>query len=200
MKKIIFTLCWLLTAGLLLCGHASANDKSILFLGDSLTEGYGVDETRAYPVLVGKELGVKVLNGSVSGSTTASGHSRLKWFLKARPTHMLLALGANDGLRGLKLEDSKKNLEAIIELAQKNSIKVVLAGMLMPPNYGESYRSEFKTMYEGLAKKYKLEFIPFLLEGVAGNPKLNISDGIHPNEAGHEIMARLVSKKFKEIL
>lgn len=200
MKKLILFLCLLLWASLFLSESARASDKSILFLGDSLTEGYGIDETKAYPVLVGKELGVKILNGSVSGSTTASGLGRLKWFLKAKPTHMLLALGANDGLRGLKLEDSKKHLESIIELAQKNGIDVVLAGMLMPPNYGESYRAQFKSMYEGLAKKYKLDFIPFLLEGVAANPTLNISDGIHPNEAGHEIIARLVSKKFKEIL
>ncbi len=201
MKKLIFIFCLLLWAGLLLSERAqSAEPTTILFLGDSLTEGYGVDESKAYPVLVGAALDVKVLNGSVSGSTTASGLSRLKWFLKAKPTHMLLALGANDGLRGLKLEDSKKNLEAIIKLAKSNSIRVVLAGMLMPPNYGESYRNEFKTMYEGLTKEYKLDFIPFLLEGVAGKPEFNISDGIHPNEAGHAIISKLVTKKFKEIL
>lgn len=201
MKKVILFLCLLLWASLMFGEHVKAKTTpKILFLGDSLTEGYGVDETKAYPVLVGRELQVEVLNGSVSGSTTASGPSRLKWFLKAKPTHMLLSLGANDGLRGLNLKDTKKNLEAIIKLAQENSIRVVLAGMLMPPNYGKDYRSEFHSMYQGLTKEYKLDFIPFLLEGVAGNPKLNISDGIHPNEEGHAIIAKLVAKKFKGIL
>lgn len=184
---------------------APTKSKVILFLGDSLTEGYGIDEDKAYPVLVGNELRkaghqVEVLNGSVSGSTTASGLSRLRWFLKKNPDIMLLALGANDGLRGLKVADSKKNLAQIIEQAQAQGIQVVLAGMLMPPNYGQSYRSEFENMYKSLVKQYKLEFIPFLLEGVAGVKELNISDGVHPNEKGHQIMSRLVAKKFKEIL
>lgn len=183
----------------------ATKSKVILFLGDSLTEGYGIDESKAYPVLVGKELNeaglkVEVLNGSVSGSTTASGLSRLRWFLKKNPDIMLLALGANDGLRGLKVSDSKKNLAQIIKLAQDQGIQVVLAGMLMPPNYGESYRSEFENMYKSLVTEYKLEFIPFLLEGVAGVKELNTSDGVHPNEKGHQVMSRLVTKKFKEIL
>lgn len=179
--------------------------KVILFLGDSLTEGYGIDESKAYPVLVGQELkkdgiNVEVLNGSVSGSTTASGVSRLRWFLKKKPDIMLLALGANDGLRGLKVKNSKENLSKIIALAKENEIKVVLAGMLMPPNYGASYRTEFEEMYKTLVKENKLEFIPFLLEGVAGVKELNTADGIHPNEKGHEVMAKLVTRKFKEIL
>jgi len=186
--------------------RALESKKSVLlFLGDSLTEGYGVDEKSAYPVLVGESLkkkghAVEVLNGSVSGSTTASGLSRLRWFLKRHPTHLFLALGANDGLRGLKVADSKKHLESIIELAQKNQMKVILAGMLMPPNYGESYRAEFKAMYDNLAKVYKLDFIPFLLKGVAGKSELNIEDGVHPNEAGHRIIAELVTTKLEEVL
>lgn len=200
--KLIVLLFCLTTAAV---GETQAEKKVILFLGDSLTEGYGIDESKAYPVLVGQALkkdgiNVEILNGSVSGSTTASGVSRLRWFLKKKPDIMLLALGANDGLRGLKVENSKENLSKIISLAKQNDIKVVLAGMLMPPNYGASYRSEFEDMYKSLVKDNKLEFIPFLLEGVAGVKNLNIADGVHPNEKGHEVMAKLVTRKFKEIL
>jgi acyl-CoA thioesterase I len=183
-----------------------AHDKkplTVLFIGDSLTAGYGVSKEAAYPTLVSqmflKDLGrsMEVLNGSVSGSTTASGLSRLRWFLKKQPDILVLALGANDGLRGLSLDESKKNLDEIISAAIDAKIKVVLAGMLMPSNYGEDYRASFTSMYQDLVNKHKVEFIPFLLEGVATIAELNQSDGIHPNEKGHEIMAKTVYEHLK---
>lgn len=173
--------------------HAQVQ-KTILFLGDSLTAGYGVEKEMAYPALIEKELNktrkVKVLNGGVSGSTTASGKSRLKWFLKAKPDILVLILGANDGLRGVKLEESKKNLEEIIKLAQKNNLKVLLGAMLLPPNYGKEYTTKFKSMYEKLKDDFDLAWIPFVLKGVAGQADKNIEDGIHPNAKGHKIIAK----------
>ena len=181
------------------------NAKTILFLGDSLTEGYELAREEAYPALIEKNLrpthpDLKVVNGGVSGATTASGLKRLNWYVKAKPDIMVLALGANDGLRGMDLTESEKNLKAIIEKAQSEKIKVVLVGMKMPTNYGEPYRSNFEKLFPNLAKKYNLPLIPFLLEGVAGNTKLNIADGIHPNPEGHKIMARLVQKTLEPLL
>ncbi|WP_127715834.1 arylesterase [Halobacteriovorax sp. HLS] len=180
--------------------------KKILFIGDSLTEGYGVAKEKSYPIIL-KELlksdhsiDIEVLNGSVSGSTTASSFSRFKWFLKGKPDILVLALGANDGLRGIDLKASKINLSKTIELAQENGIKVVLAGMYIPPNYGPKYTSEFKKMYLSLEKEYKLTLIPFLLDGVAANKDLNISDGIHPNENGHEVIAKNLVKYLRPLL
>lgn len=197
MKKIV-----LLT--LLLSFAAQA--QTILFLGDSLTEGYGMNPDYAFPSLIQEKLknskhkNAVVLNGGVSGSTTASGLKRLQWYMKRRPTHMVLALGANDGLRGLKVDQSEKNLKAIIEDAQKKDIKVILVGMQMPMNYGDSYRKDFESIFPKLSKQYKLALVPFLLEGVGGNPKLNLPDGIHPNPEGHKILAETVWKTLKDEL
>ena len=178
---------------------AGAFAQTILFLGDSLTEGYRLPKENAYPALVEKELkaskkGVKVINGGSSGATSASGLKRLDWYLKAKPDILVLALGANDGLRGLKVSDTEKNLASTIEKAQGRGIKVIMAGMKMPTNYGEPYRTDFEEMFPKLAKKYKLKIIPFILEGVGGKPELNLPDGIHPNSKGHEIMAETVLK------
>lgn len=201
MIKPIFVFCLMIVCAL----SYAAKTKTILALGDSLTEGYGVDSIYSYPSQLGDKLqalklNYKVVNGGVSGSTTASGLSRLRWFLKGKPDIMILALGANDGLRGLKLEDSKMNLEKIIKLANEHSIRTVLAGMQMPPNYGLEYRDQFKKIYFELAKKYKLVFIPFFLEGVAGNKKLNIEDGIHPNKEGYKVITENVYLTIKDIL
>lgn len=179
--------------------------KKILALGDSLTEGYGVDPKYSYPSLLEQKLqkngyDYKVINGGVAGSTTASGKSRLKWFLKAKPSHLILALGANDGLRGLKIEDSKKNLEGVILMAQEEKIQVIIAAMQMPPNYGAEYREKFKQVYFDLAKKYKLKLIPFMLKGVAGKKEFNIEDGIHPNSKGYNIVTENIYKAIKEYL
>lgn len=180
--------------------------KKLVVLGDSLTEGYGVAKDSAFPAVLEKKLheaGKKewtIVNAGVSGSTTASGISRIKWLIKSNPEYVFLALGANDGLRGLKVEDSEKNLAKVIEFAQEKKIKVILGGLYMPPNYGKEYTDKFKKMYESLSKKYKVVFIPFILENVAGNPKYNLADGIHPNEAGHKIIAENVFAVLKGVL
>ncbi len=179
--------------------------QTLLFLGDSLTEGYELSKEEAYPYLIEQELKntypqIKVINGGVSGSTTASGPKRLDWYLKTTPQILILALGANDGLRGLKLEESRNNLSQTIEKAQAKGVKVILVGMKMPKNYGPTYRKKFEDMYSELAKKYKLKLVPFLLEGVGGNPELNLADGIHPNAKGHKIMAKNILKVLKSEL
>lgn len=190
---------------LFFCSMAHAN-KKLVVLGDSITEGYGVSKTAAFPALVEKKLhdfGKKdwvVINAGISGSTTASALPRLKWQLKANPTVVMLALGANDGLRGFKVEEIKKNLADTIEYAAKHKVRIILAGIYLPPNYGKAYTEQFKNMYSSLAKKYRLTFIPFILNGVAGNPKLNLPDGIHPNEEGHKVIAENVFTAIKDTL
>lgn len=190
---------------MVLPGHSFAQ-KKLIVLGDSLSEGYGVAKDAAYPALLEKmlhEAGKKewsVINAGVSGSTTASGISRMKWLFKSKPDAVLLVLGANDGLRGLKVEDSEKHLAESIEFAQKQNVKVILGGLYMPPNYGKDYTERFKKMYSSLAKKYKLVFIPFVLEKVGGDPKYNLADGIHPNEAGHKIIAENIMQVLKGAL
>ncbi|QDK43958.1 arylesterase [Bdellovibrio sp. ZAP7] len=187
----------------LLFSSLSFAQKKLIVLGDSITEGYGVSKEAAYPALLEKKLhdtGKKewtIINAGVSGSTTASGISRMKWLFKSKPDIVFLALGANDGLRGLKVEESQKNLASAIEYAQKEKVEVILGGLYMPPNYGADYTSKFKKMYEDLAKKYKLTFIPFILDKVAGNPKYNLADGIHPNEEGHKIIADTIFNALK---
>ncbi|WP_413291805.1 arylesterase [Bdellovibrio sp. HCB185ZH] len=188
---------------LLLFSSLSFAQKKLIVLGDSITEGYGVSKEAAYPALLEKKLheaGKKdwsIINAGVSGSTTASGISRMKWLFKSKPDVVFLALGANDGLRGLKVEESQKNLASAIEYAQKEKVEVILGGLYMPPNYGADYTAKFKKMYEDLAKKYKLTFIPFILDKVAGNPKYNLADGIHPNEEGHKIIADTIFNALK---
>lgn len=186
--------------------NSTTKTSTILFLGDSLTEGFGINQEDAFPslveTLIESELNttVTIINGGVSGSTTSDGLARLKWYLKKKPSLMFLALGANDGLRGLDLKESQKNLEEIIRYAQEDNVTVLLAGMLMPPNYGVEYTEDFKKMYEEIAVKYELNSMSFLLEGVAGEKALNQRDGIHPNEEGHKIMAKNVFAFIKEYL
>ena len=178
---------------------------TVLFLGDSLTEGHELAKEDAFPAVIERTLkpkhpDLKVVNGGASGATSASGLKRLDWYVKAKPDIMVLAFGANDGLRGMNLKESEKNLESIIEKAKGQKIKVIMVGMKMPTNYGEPYRTNFEKLFGNLAKKYDLPLVPFLLEGVAGNPKLNISDGIHPNPEGHKIMAKTVLKYLEPLL
>lgn len=183
----------------------SADTIRILMLGDSLTAGYGIPKEKAYPTLVEERLkragyDVKVLNGGVSGSTSASSLSRLNWFLKQKVDVLFLALGANDGLRGLDVTEMKKNLGATIELAKKHGIQVVLGGMKTLPNYGLFYARKFEKTFAQLADEHDIPLLPFLLEGVAGHPKYNLSDGIHPNPAGHKIMADLVYETLEPVI
>jgi acyl-CoA thioesterase I len=202
MKKIILIL-FLINLQIL---NASTNTNTILFLGDSLTEGLGVSKEEAFPNLVQSYIqnelkkDITVINGGVSGSTTSDGLARLKWYLKRKPYIVFVALGANDGLRGLNLEESQKNLEEIIKYAQESNAKVLLAGMLIPPNYGPEYSKRFKEMYEQIKNKYNLKSMPFLLDGVAGKKELNQNDGIHPNVEGHKYIAKKVFEFIKEDL
>lgn len=185
---------------------ATSNLK-ILIIGDSLTEGYGVKKSQAFPALLEQlfiqdGLQVQVINGGISGSTTASGISRLKWFNKspAQYQYLILALGANDGLRGLSLEQTQHNLEQTITSAQQMHIEVVLAGMQMPPNYGQDFQSKYQQIFRQLCQKWQLTCIDFLLQDVAGVPKLNIEDGIHPNAEGHKIIAKNLYPLLKKKL
>lgn len=173
----------------------STDQKVILFFGNSLTAGYGIDPEDAFPGLtqaaldsLGKDY--KVINGGLSGETTAGGLSRLDWFLEEEPYLFVLELGGNDGLRGIQLSETKKNLLGIIDKvkAKYPNTKIILAGMQIPPNMGQEYTDEFKTIYPAVAQEKNVTLIPFLLEGVAGNPDLNLPDGIHPTEAGHKIV------------
>jgi acyl-CoA thioesterase-1 len=164
---------------------------TILCLGDSLTEGYGLAPEHAYPSVLERRLhaagqrGTRVLNGGISGSTSASAVSRLEWQLRAAPDILILALGGNDGLRGLDLAATRRNLSAAIELAKGRGVRVVLAGMKLPPNYGPAYTGDFERLFPELAAEHDVALIPFLLEGVAARPGLNLPDGIHPNAEGY---------------
>ncbi|MBZ0245001.1 MAG: arylesterase [Cyclobacteriaceae bacterium] len=181
--------------------------KTILFFGDSITAGYGLSQEDAYPAhveaaLVKKGMEVKVVNAGLSGETSAGGLSRIDWILRQPIDVFVLELGANDGLRGLPLDQTRTNLQSIIDKvkAKNPEVKIVLAGMMVPPNLGKEYTTEFKNIYPDLAKANKAELIPFLLEGVAGDGKLNIADGIHPNVAGHKVVAKTVLQIVEPLL
>ncbi|PIP94252.1 MAG: arylesterase [Bdellovibrio sp. CG12_big_fil_rev_8_21_14_0_65_39_13] len=182
-------------------------ERVLLFIGDSLTEGYGVEKSESYPQLIQNKLDqkygagkFKVLNGSVSGSTSASGLSRLNWFKKSNPEFLILGLGANDGLRGVTPQMTKANLKKIINAALELKIKVLLLGMMMPPNYGPQYTDEFKSIYPELSKEYDIGFVPFVLAGVAGEKSLNQGDGIHPNSKGHLVISETVWNSLEKML
>jgi acyl-CoA thioesterase I len=178
-------------------------ERVVLFLGDSLTAGLGVEPEEAYPQVLGELLikdritDVRIVNGGVSGSTSASALSRLQWYDKIRPAVLFLALGANDGLRGLTIEEMGNNLAEVIDAARKRGMSVILAGMELPPNYGDEYTGSFRQVYRDLAARYSLPLIPFLLEGVGGVADLNQADGIHPNADGHRRIARHVYPMLK---
>lgn len=185
----------------------SERTQSILFFGDSLTAGHGVDYYQAYPNVLQKlfnkdGLNWKVIPSGVSGETSAGGLRRVNWVLRNSVDIFVLALGGNDGLRGIDLSDTRKNL---IETANRVKAKypdasIVIAGMQMPPNLGKRYTDEFEALYPSVAEKLGAYFIPFLLEGVGGDPKLNLSDGIHPNPEGHQIIARHLYQSLKPLL
>lgn len=183
------------------------NSKTILFYGNSLTAGYGVGLENAFPAIIEKKLDslqmdYSVVNAGVSGETTSGGLSRLEWVLNQQVDVFVLELGANDGLRGIPLTETKSNLQALIDIVwQKNpDTKIVLAGMQIPPNMGKTYANEFKSIWQNLADKNNIPLIPFLLDGVGGIPELNQTDGIHPTEAGHKILAENVWEVLKEEL
>ena len=198
--KTIFQVCLVLTALCLVRSGApvSAKETRVLFLGDSLTAGLGVKKEQAFPAVVGRMLkqqgwqDVTIINAGISGATTAGAVSRLNRQLAAAPHVLVLALGANDGLRGLSLENMAVNLDDTIALALENNLCVVLAGMEIPPNYGPEYTGQFRQTFRDLAEKHGIVLIPFLLEHVGGEPDMNQADGIHPNPAGHRQIAETV--------
>jgi acyl-CoA thioesterase-1 len=182
--------------------------KTILFFGDSLTAGYGLDPAQAYPALIQAKITARgwnfhVINAGLSGETTAGGLRRIDWVLQQRPIAVLvLALGANDGLRGLPLADVERNLQAIIDRTRHTypQVRIVLAGMRVPTNLGREYATGFRTMFPDLATANAATLMPFLLESVAGIPALNLPDGLHPNPAGHKIIAENVWRVLAPVL
>jgi acyl-CoA thioesterase-1 len=183
-----------LQAGPVRAEDAPPEPLTVLCLGDSLTEGYGLPPKQSYPAVLEARLHeqgyshVRVINAGISGSTSASAVSRLKWQMRARPDVLILELGANDGLRGVSVEDTRKNLAAAIAMAQEAGTRVLLAGMKMPPNYGPNYTRDFEQTFAGLAEELDVGLIPFFLDGVAGVPRLNLPDGIHPTAEGYRIV------------
>lgn len=187
---------------------AATPDKTprIIVLGDSLTAGLGLDVTDSFPSVLQTRLqeqglDYRVVNAGVSGDTSAGGLRRLEWALgEGDPRILVVALGGNDGLRGLPPPQLQQNLAAIIERAQHRGLSVILAGMEAPPNYGPEYTAAFRKTYQDLARKYEVPLIPFLLQGVAGDPALNQRDGIHPNQRGARIVADTVWQALEPAL
>lgn len=177
----------------------------IVFLGDSLTAGLGLAPDQSYPSLIARRLKERgldydVINAGVSGDTSAGGLRRLDWSLEGDVRVLIVALGGNDGLRGLSTEEMKKNLGAILDRAKARGIAVILAGMEAPPNFGDDYTTAFRAVYADLAKEYSVTFIPFLLQGVAGDGSLNQADGIHPNVRGAQLVADIVWAELEPAL
>lgn len=226
---ILLKFCYIITLSILLtaCGETTSkkttqesqskqqsvtpvttSTKTILCFGDSITAGFGLeDNANAYPALLQQKidslgLNYSVINSGLSGETSAGGKSRINWILNQDISVFLLELGANDGLRGVQLEETRLNLQAIINSVQTKSPKttIILTGMELPPNMGQDYTSQFRQIYADLAKENNLEFIPFILKDVGGVKDLNQSDGIHPNIEGHKILANTVWETLKPLI
>ena len=188
--------------------RAADAPRNILFFGDSLTVGYGVDPDEAYPALVQEKitaagLDCHVINAGLSGDTTAGGLRRLDWVIRRVPVDVfVLALGANDGLRGVPVDETRANLVAIIaKMRAKNpEVRVVLAGMQMPANMGEAYTRAYREMFPAVAEETEATLIPFLLDGVGDVPEMNQADHIHPNPAGHRLISDTVWKVLRSLL
>ncbi len=185
--------------------NLTTTDKVILFFGDSLTAGYGIELEEAFPALIQKRLdsigySFTVINSGLSGETTAGGLNRINWVLNQKVDVFILELGANDGLRGIPLDQTRKNLQSIIDAVRdKNpNAKIILAGMQIPPNMGPEYTGEFRKIFPELSEQNEIPLIPFLLDGVAGIPNLNLEDGIHPTPEGHKIVTENVWNVLKE--
>ena len=192
-----------LLALMLFCVNVSAQEadssRTILFYGDSLTAGYGLDREQAFPALVQARIdslgwNFEVFNAGLSGETSAGGLRRIDWLMRRPVDVFVLELGANDGLRGIDLKSTRSNLQQIIDRvkAKNPDISLVVVGMQMPPNLGAEYTEEFQRLFPGLAKENGAALVPFLLEGVANRPELNLSDGNHPTVEGHRIVAETV--------
>ena len=174
-------------------GETSA-EETLTVLGDSLTAGFGVGHEEAFPARVQERLrregyDYRVVNAGVSGDTTAGGLRRVDWVLRTQPSVVVVALGANDGLRGLNVAAMRENLEQIVTRIRASGARVLLAGMRVPPNYGSDYARAFAAAFPTVARKTGVPLLPFLLEGVAGDSNLNQADGIHPNAKGQQVVA-----------
>jgi acyl-CoA thioesterase I len=182
--------------------------KNIVIFGNSLTAGYGLDPSEAFPARIqdridSLNLPYNVVNAGVSGETSAGGNSRVNWILQQQPVDIfVLELGANDGLRGLPVEQTKKNLQAIIDKVKKTypAAEIILAGMQLPPSLGLEYSASFGRIFPDLAKENDIPLIPFILEGVGGEANLNLQDGIHPTAEGHKILAENVWRELHKVL
>jgi acyl-CoA thioesterase-1 len=186
---------------------AVVKKKTIVFFGNSLTAGYGLSPSQAFPAVIQKKidslgLPYQVINAGVSGETSSGGKTRIDWILKQPVDIFVLELGANDGLRGIPLSATRKNLQEIVDKVKtKNpATKLVFAGMQIPPNMGQTYTTEFKNIYTELAEKNQMTLVPFLLEGVGGEPTLNQEDGIHPTVEGHRIVAANLWRELEKLL
>ena len=206
-KYYFNTILWLVlhTFTLVVFSANGTAQTLIVALGDSLTEGFGVSKEEAYPYLVEQELirkgySVRMINAGISGSTSASAPSRMQWYVRVKPDIVILALGGNDGLRGLSVQHMKKNLGKAIKLARNNNIRVLLAGMQIPLNYGQDYIKSFRNAFYELAEQNQLPMIPFLLKDVGNVPALNLPDGIHPNPEGHQIISKTVLEYLEPLL
>jgi acyl-CoA thioesterase-1 len=184
---------------------AKSSRPRVVFLGDSLTAGYGIEGEEAFPAIVGQMLkrdGVEidVVNAGVSGDTTAGGLRRIDWLMKQRPDVVVVGLGGNDGLRGMALAESEKNLREIVTKARAGGAKVLLLGMLIPPNYGPEYTTAFGAIYPRVSKDLGVPLVPFLLKDVGGETKFNQRDGIHPTAEGHKVVAKNVEPHLTELM
>ena len=173
---------------------ARGADRVVVALGDSLTAGFGVAVEEAWPALLEARLrregySYRVVNAGVSGDTTAGGLRRVDWVLRSRPQVAVVALGANDGLRGLDTDAMERNLLGIVERLRAGGARVLVVGMRVPTNYGDTYGQAFRDVYPDVARRTGSALMPFLLDGVAAEPRLNLADGIHPNAAGHRVIA-----------
>ena len=186
--------------------HAERSDAPlVVFLGDSLTAGYGLPADESFParvatLLKGEGKPIRIVNAGVSGDTTSGGLARLEWLLRQKPAVIVVSLGANDGLRGLPLETTKAHLAEIIDRAKAGGARVLLVGLKLPPSYGEEYTARFEAIYPALAREKSVRLVPFLLEGVGGDPALNLADGIHPNAEGQERLAQNVLPHLRDVI
>jgi acyl-CoA thioesterase-1 len=201
--NLVLLIIWMFSS---MIHHTDVESKTIIFYGDSITAGYGVGTEFAFPYLIESQLAkngfdAEVVNAGLSGETSAGGLTRIDWILNRKFDVFVLELGANDGLRGLPVNETSKNLQAIIDKvkAKYPNTQIVLAGMMVPPNMGQDYAKSFESLYPHLAEKNNAILIPFLLKDVAGIAELNQPDGIHPNSQGHKIIADNLYPYFKKL-
>jgi len=206
-SAIVMILAALATLNSLEAQAVPSDTTTVLFFGDSITAGYGVGEGHAFPALIEHKIdslgwNVEVINAGLSGETSAGGLRRIDWLMRRAVDVLVLELGANDGLRGIDPASTRNNLQQIMDKvkAKNPAVKIILAGMQVPPNLGQDYTQLFRDIYPELARENNAKLIPFVLEGVAGKPELNQADGIHPTVEGHRIVAQNVWEVLKPVL